>query len=154
MPNRSIFYQESPDMYVKNYMQAIIVTVSPDNLLSAVRHLMDDLFIRHLPVVLKGNRLIGLITDRDIRQVCAAHPGAPQTPDPKDVLHGLCVSHVMTRQLYTVTPETTLIEAAATFLEQKFDCLPVVDENGILKGLLTVSDFARIYIEEHESVIV
>jgi CBS domain-containing protein len=60
----------------------------------------------------------------------------------------------MTRQLYTVTPETTLIEAAATFLEQKFDCLPVVDENGILKGLLTVSDFARIYIEEHESVIV
>jgi acetoin utilization protein AcuB len=141
-------------MYVKNYMQAIIVTVSPDNLLSTARHLMDDLFIRHLPVVLEGNRLIGLLTDRDIRQVGASHHRAPHAHLPHDILHDLCVSHVMSRQLYTVTPETTLIEAAATFLEQKFDCLPVVDEHGILKGLLTVSDFARIYIEEHESVIV
>lgn len=141
-------------MYVKNYMQAIVVTVSPDNLLSTARHLMDDLFIRHLPVVLEGNRLIGLLTDRDIRQVGASHHRAPHPHVPHEVLHDLCVSHVMTRQLYTVTPETTLIEAAATFLEQKFDCLPVVDEHGILKGLLTVSDFARIYIEEHESVIV
>jgi acetoin utilization protein AcuB len=141
-------------MYVKNYMQAIIVTVSPDHLLSTARRLMDDLLIRHLPVVLEGNRLIGLLTDRDIRQVGASHYRAPHAHAPHDVLHDLCVSHVMTRQLYTVTPETTLIEAAATFLEQKFDCLPVVDAHGILKGLLTVSDFARIYIEEHESVIV
>jgi acetoin utilization protein AcuB len=141
-------------MYVKNYMQAIIVTVSPDHLLSTARHLMDDLFIRHLPVVLEGNRLVGLLTDRDIRQVGASPHRAPHTSRPYEILHDLCVRHVMTRQLYTVTPETTLIEAAATFLEQKFDCLPVVDEHGLLKGLLTVSDFARIYLEEHESVIV
>jgi CBS domain-containing protein len=115
---------------------------------------MDDLLIRHLPVVLEGNRLIGLLTDRDLRQAGASPHRAPHAHVPHEVFHDLCVSHVMTRQLYTVTPETTLIEAAATFLEQKFDCLPVVDENGILKGLLTVSDFARIYIEEHENIIV
>ncbi|WP_369127495.1 CBS domain-containing protein [Candidatus Entotheonella palauensis] len=38
-------------------------------------------------------------------------------------------------------------------MEQKFDCLPVVDEEGALRGLLTVSDFVRVYVEQHESVI-
>jgi CBS domain-containing protein len=46
-----------------------------------------------------------------------------------------------------------LLEAATTFLEHKFDCLPVVDEEGLLKGLITVSDFVRVYVEQHEKVI-
>jgi acetoin utilization protein AcuB len=141
-------------MYVKDYMQAIIVTVSPDELLSTARHLMDQLFIRHLPVVVEGNRLIGVVTDRDIRQAAVSNSPDLMVHERHAGLYGMSVRQVMTRPPHTVTPETTLIEAAATMLEQKFDCLPVIDEDGILIGLIALSDFARIYIEEHHSAMV
>ncbi|WP_089935969.1 CBS domain-containing protein [Candidatus Entotheonella palauensis] len=138
-------------MYVKDYMQAVIMTVSPNDFLSTARHIMDELFIRHLPVVLEG-RLAGILTDRDVRQATPSN-NERTAREHHDARHEMCVSDVMTRQVYTVSPETALIEAAATFLEQKFDCLPVVDEDRILKGIITVSDFVRIYAEQHESVI-
>jgi CBS domain-containing protein len=140
-------------MYVKDYMQAIIMTVSPNDSLSKARHTMDELFIRHLPVVVEGHRLVGLLTDRDIRQADTSSHSHLTDQERHDALHGICVSDAMTRQLQTVCPETALLEAAIAFLEQKFDCLPVVDEAGILKGLITVSDFVRVYIDQHDSVI-
>ena len=137
-------------MYVKDYMQAIIITVSPNDSLSAARRLMDALFIRHLPVVVDRNHLTGLLTDRDIRQV-----GAQTTVNERhEALDNMCVGDVMTRELYTVTPETVLTEAAATLVERKFDCLPVIDDHGALQGMLTVSDFVRLYIDEHDKASV
>jgi acetoin utilization protein AcuB len=141
-------------MYVKDYMQAIVVTVSPNELLSTARHLMDQLFIRHLPVVVEGNQLIGVVTDRDIRQADVSNCPDLTVEERYEGFYGMRVRHVMTRPPHTVTHETTLIEAAGTMLEQKFDCLPVVDEVGILIGLIALSDFARIYIEEHDSAMV
>ena len=128
-------------MYVEDYMQAIIMTVSPHDLLSTAHRLMNELFIRHLPVVVGENRLVGILTDRDIRQAVP------------DGLHEMTVNNVMTRQVYTVSPDTPLLQAASTLLEQKFDCLPVVDDDGILTGLITVSDFVRVYVEQNEDVL-
>ncbi len=139
-------------MYVKDYMQAIIMTVSPNDLLSAARQTMDELYIRHLPVVLDG-KLVGMLTDRDIRQASPSSCAHLTDRECHEALREICVSDMMTRQLHTVSPETTLVEAAATFLEQKIDGLPVVDEDGSLKGLITVSDFVRVYVEQHDSMI-
>ena len=140
-------------MYVKDYMQAIVITVSPNDLLSTARRTMDELFIRHLPVVSQGC-LVGILTDRDIRRIVAlSQAQLPSDTEGNEALCRLCVRQAMTRQPYTVSPDTVLIEAAAVLLEHKFDCLPVVDEEGILKGLLTVSDFVRIYLEQHDNVI-
>jgi len=140
-------------MYVKDYMQAIIMTVSPNDSLSKARQTMDELLIRHLPVVVEGHRLVGLLTDRDIRHADTSSHSHLTDQERREALHEISVSDVMTRQLHTVCPETALMEAAVMFLEQKFDCLPVVDEAGTLKGLITVSDFVRVYIEQHASVI-
>lgn len=141
-------------MYVKDYMQAIIITVSPNDSLSAARRLMDALFIRHLPVVVDRNHLTGLLTDRDIREVDASSQAQPTSHKSHDALENMCVGDVMTRELYTVTPETALTEAAATLVERKFDCLPVIDDHGALQGMLTVSDFVRLYIDEHDKASV
>ncbi len=140
-------------MYVKDYMQAITMTISPNECLSKARLIMNELFIRHLPVVLEGNRLVGILTDRDIRQASPSSDISMNAQEHHDALQSMTVSDAMTRQVYTVTPDTALVEAAATFLEKKFDGLPVVDEDGVIKGLITVSDFVRVYIEQHENVI-
>ena len=60
-------------MHVKDYMQAIAITVSPTDPLSIAYRLMSELFIRHLPVVIEDNRLVGVISDRDIRQACLSN---------------------------------------------------------------------------------
>ena len=141
-------------MCVKDYMQAIMITVSPNDSLSAARRLMDALYIRHLPVVAERNHLVGLLTDRDIRQMDASSEPQPTANKRYDALENMCVGDVMTREVYTVTPETALTEAAATLVERKFDCLPVIDDHGALQGILTVSDFARLYIDEHHKASV
>ncbi|ETW99490.1 MAG: hypothetical protein ETSY1_14815 [Candidatus Entotheonella factor] len=81
-------------MYVKDYMQAVIMTVSPNDMLSTARHIMDDLFIRHLPVLHEG-RLVGLLSDRDIRQAAPANHGSHIAHASYDAFHGLHVSDVM-----------------------------------------------------------
>ena len=141
-------------MHVKDYMQEIIIAVSPNDLLSTARRIMNELFIRHLPVVLEGKRLVGILTDRDLRQASPSSAMHLTEHERNRALDAMTVSDIMTRQVYTVSPNTTLLEAATTFLEQKFDCLPVVDEEGALKGLITVLDFVRLYVEQHENVIV
>lgn len=132
-------------MYVKDCMQAIIITVSPHDTLSVARQMMDDLYIRHLPVVHEG-KLVGIVTDRDLRQASSPSQGHAMDRPYGDGCHGMRVSDMMTQQLYIVSPDTALVEAAATLLEQKIDGLPVVDEAGVLKGLLTVTDFVRVYM--------
>jgi acetoin utilization protein AcuB len=141
-------------MHVKDYMQEIIIAVSPNDLLSTARRIMNELFIRHLPVVLEGKRLVGILTDRDLRQASPSSAVHLTEHERNRTLDAMTVSDIMTRQVYTVSPNTTLLEVATTFLEQKFDCLPVVDEEGALKGLITVLDFVRLYVEQHENVIV
>lgn len=140
-------------MHVKDYMQTIAITVSPTDPLSIAYRLMNELFIRHLPVVIEENRLVGVISDRDIRQ--ASPSSAGQLPEPVriDHLRTMSVGDVMHREVYTVSPDTTLLEAATAFLEYKFDCLPVVAEDGTLAGIITVSDFVRVYAEQHEHVM-
>ena len=140
-------------MHVKDYMQAITMTVSPNDLVSTARRIMNDLFIRHLPVVREGNRLVGILTDRDLRQASPPNGVHGTTQERDDELCAIIVTDVMTQQVYTASPDTPLIEAASALLEHKFDCLPVIDEDGILVGLITVSDFVRVYVEQYENVI-
>jgi len=140
-------------MHVKDYMQAIAITVSPNDPLSIAYRLMGELFIRHLPVVIEDNKLVGVISDRDIRQACPSREVYLTESVRVGQLRTMSVGDVMSREVYTVSPDTTLLEAAAIFLEHKFDCLPVVAEDGALEGIITVSDFVRVYAEQHEHVI-
>ena len=140
-------------MQVKDYMQAITMTITTSDCLSTARRTMDALFIRHLPVVREGNRLIGILTDRDLRQARSSSSVSVADQESPAAFHEITVNEIMTQRVVTVSPDTTLLEAASIFLEQKFDCLPVVDENGALQGLITVSDFVRAYVEQYENVI-
>jgi CBS domain-containing protein len=84
--------------------------------------------------VLRGRRLVGLVTGGDLR---AAPPG--EEPAARDAP----VSAVMVRELVTVAPESGLARAARLMLERKLGCLPVCDDGGVLVGMLTEADFVR-----------
>lgn len=117
---------------VKKYESGMVVdpfTAHPDQTLSTVFDMMKKYKISGFPVVDDHKRLVGMITNRDLRF---------QTDASKKV------RDVMTARDIITTHEGTTFEVAKKVLqEHRIEKLPVVDKNGVLKGLITVSDIEK-----------
>ncbi len=106
------------------------VTVPPDFPVKQVIRLMRARGIRHV-LVIDGGRLAGIVSDRDVRRLLL--DGEPQ------VFPGSPVGQLVTASPVTVSPETSLTEAARGMLEMKIGALPVVEDDRPI-GILTKSD--------------
>jgi acetoin utilization protein AcuB len=102
--------------------------------------------IRHLPVVENDGRLIGIVTDRDLRQMIFDPAIQERLGDVVEALGGLTVREIMTWAVITVRPESEIREAARLMREQKVGALPVV-EAGRVVGMLTELDLLRAFEE-------
>jgi acetoin utilization protein AcuB len=118
-------------MLVRDIMTATVFTVAPDETLENVCLLMHQKNIRHLPVI-EGDKLIGVITDRDVHGATSSLCIAP-TP-PKGV-----VRDAMVHPPVTAHPLDPVEDAARTMRSLKIGCLPVVDD-GALAGIVTGID--------------
>lgn len=127
---------------VRDLMTERVIAVQPDTDLTAVRDLLWEHNIRHLPVVDGDGDLIGLVSQRDLLR----HALIDQTHLPdyveEAVLERLKASDVMTAHVERVSADTDLREAAQVMFENKYGCLPVT-EGDRLVGILTEADFVR-----------
>jgi acetoin utilization protein AcuB len=128
-------------MLVKDYMTAHPILVGPEMRITEAQKLMTENKIRHLPVVGDGKRLLGLVTHHRL----AFHPDQLASIDVWEItrfLSDLTVSKVMIHgdDLHTVDPESTLEEAADVMLRHKISGLPVVEDDGIVVGVITETD--------------
>jgi len=121
---------------VGEIMSRRLVTVTPDTPLSEARHLLAEHRIRRLPVML-GRRLVGIVSDRDLRSASASHDWTP-------------VAQIMTRRVVTVTAQTRVDEAARIILDGRFGGLPVVDGDE-LTGIVTETDLLRAFVDVLET---
>jgi acetoin utilization protein AcuB len=117
------------------------VTISPDASFYEARNLIHEKGVRHLPVVDKNNMLIGIVTDRDIRQAAPSDATLLSVQELNYLLGKLKVSSFMTLKdkLITITPDTIIEEAVQLMHDNKIGCLPVV-EGGKLYGIFTETD--------------
>ena len=113
-----------------------LVTITETQNLAKAEELLRLHRIRHLPVV-RGGKLVGLVTHRDLLKAAAQCGGADPAQQP------LWASDVMVRDVKTVSPNTSSREALKMILDNKFGCLPVVLEDGTLAGILTEADMVR-----------
>lgn len=125
-------------MFVKDIMQTKVITISPNDTAKTARELMDRHKIRHLPVV-EGKRLVGVVTDRDVRHTLASRLASAEIKGIIELLDNLKIEAIMTRDPYTVTPLTPVAEAAEMLVEKKIGCLPVISR-GELIGIITDRD--------------
>lgn len=119
-------------MLVQDVMRFPVITVGPGVTLEEAYRLLLEKGIRHLPVMEEG-RLVGIITDRDIR-LATSHLN-PKGPCPGCAQ----VGEVMTREVVTAHPLDPVEEAARVMRERKIGCLPVL-EDGALVGIVTGID--------------
>jgi len=119
-------------MLVSKRMTENPVTVEPDDSLAHAQSLMRKGKFRRLPVLQEGG-LVGIITDRDIRE----HVGH---------LEHTKVNAAMTETPVTVTPGITLESAAALMLRHKVGGLPVVDRGAVV-GIITATDVLRAFMD-------
>jgi acetoin utilization protein AcuB len=119
-------------MLIGRWMTRNPVTVGPNQTLAEARRMMEKGNFRRLPVV-ESERLVGIITDRDLRQ----HIGQ---------LEHTRVDAIMAKPVITATPGMLLDQAANIFVKHKVGGLPVM-EGGKLVGIITAIDMLRAFAE-------
>ncbi len=129
-------------MLVKHLMTPNVSALSPHDDLSAVRDLMVERHIRHVPIIDSEGDLVGLVTHRDLLRFTAVAPSGPPAAE-GDPLALVSIEEAMVREVRTVTPTTDLREAAQIMYENKYGCLPVLDDR-LLVGILTEADFVQL----------
>ncbi|MEE8504143.1 MAG: CBS domain-containing protein [candidate division NC10 bacterium] len=133
-------------MQVAGRMKTDLVQVSPSESVRTAWALLREHRIRHLPVV-EDDKLVGIITDRDVRLVFpSALTSGQREQDPHDALEKVMVQEIMTKQVITVAPDTSIADAARIILERRIGGLPVV-QGSRLVGIITKTDILAVYVE-------
>ena len=123
-------------------------TVSPKDSLQKVVDLLRRRDIRSAPVIDNG-RLVGIVTDRDIRQVAPAYPLFRDEAEIRRYTENLAVTAAMTADPMTISPDAPLVQAAKILETYRISSLPVVDGEKLV-GMISVMDLLRTFVEQNE----
>jgi len=135
---------------VRDCMSVDPATVGPKDSLQKVIGLLRRRDIRSVPVI-ENDRLIGIVTDRDVRQVAPAYPLFRDEDEIRRYTENLTVTAAMTADPMTIAPDEPLVEAAKVLETYRISSMPVVD-HGRLVGMVTVTDVLRVFVEQNEEI--
>lgn len=133
-------------IYVSDLMTTKVFTLQRTDTLQDVRSLMQLAKIRHIPVTGEDNRFMGLLTHRDLLGYAVSHLAGIAQEEQEEIESSIMVGEIMQTDVRTVSPNTLLREAAETLYRHKYGCLPVLDEEQKLVGIITEADFLRLAI--------
>lgn len=134
--------------YIKERMQKNPITISPDASFFEARAIIRDKGIRHLPVVDKNGHLVGLVTDRDIREAAPSDATTLSVHELNYLLGKLKVAAFMTpkERLITITPDIIIERAVQLMHDHKIGCLPVVEKDRLI-GIITETDILDLFVD-------
>jgi acetoin utilization protein AcuB len=132
-------------MLVNNWMSKNIITVDENDSMQDAMKLLKEHDIRMLPVLKKG-KLVGIVTDRDLKRASASDATTLEIHELLYLLTRIKVKDIMTREVITVPPDFTVEETALVLLKNKISGAPVVDSKGQLVGTITQTDLFRLLI--------
>ena len=120
---------------VANVMTTKVMTVRPHDSLADAFNLISNHHIHHLLVVDDENQLDGVLSDRDILWALSCTTN----------WHRKQLIEIMTRNPFTVSSETPVIDAVTKMVAKRINCLPVVADNGSVCGIVTSTDLLMSY---------
>ena len=120
---------------IADIMTSKVVTLSPHHSFSEAANLMNDRYFRHCVVVDAHGQIVGIISDRDILRALARNPNA----------RSKSLEQIMTHNPVTVRRHTPIADAVSKIVSKRINCLPVVDEDGTVCGIVTSTDLLKSY---------
>jgi acetoin utilization protein AcuB len=130
-------------MNVTELMSQSVVVTTPEESIGRALHLLEDSEVRHLPVV-SGTRVVGVLSDRDVREYRLPIVVELDNPKLADDLLARPVSDAMNRQFVFVDQLESVGKAVDVMLEFGVSALPVLDrESGELRGMISYVDVLR-----------
>ena len=132
-------------MLVKNWMSKNVITVDEkDSMQDAMKHLKEHDI--HMLPVMKKRKLIGIVTDRDLKRASASDATTLEVHELLYLLTKIKVKDIMTRDVITVPPDYTVEETAQVLQKNRISGAPVVDADGQLVGTITQTDLFKVLI--------
>ena len=133
-------------MFIADSMTPEAVTVSADISIADAVDLLKKHHFRHLPVVDGENRLLGMVTDRDLRSACPSTVLDQNTRDQVLARVGSAtVGEIMSRDFVSLSPYSTLDDALLLFKTRAIGALPVLDRKGRVVGIFSLNDMMAAY---------
>ena len=134
-------------MFVCERMAKNLVTASPGTSLREARKLMLDYKIRHLPVVNGNGLLVGIVSDRDMRSAMPSSLlGREEYEKALERVLDYTVDDIMTEDPLTISIYYTIQDTLLVMRQKRVGALPVIDENGYLKGILSTRDLLSSFV--------
>lgn len=134
------------NLLVQDWMTRSVITISPDTTVPDAAALMRENKIRRLPVVDSQQILLGILSYSDVLEAQPSNATSLDVWEINYLLTKLHVEKVMAHDPLTVSPDTTIKEAAQIMHDNKIGGLPVIDEERRVVGIITESDIFRILI--------
>jgi acetoin utilization protein AcuB len=133
-------------MLVKDRMSLHPLTISEGESIYEAHHYMEEQNVRHLPVVNRAGKMVGLVTEGDLLKAEPSGVTLLSVWEINSLLNKVKVKEVMVHDLITTTEDTPIESAAHLMLDHKISCLPVVRE-GQLVGIITETDIFCTFLE-------
>lgn len=134
-------------MTIERRMTLNPITVSPNMTVPEVQALIKKEKVHRLPVLNEEKKLIGIVTEKDLIYASPSPVSSLSIYEMAYLLSKITVKQIMTTDVISIVKDTTVEEAARIMFDQDISCLPVVDSEDYLIGILTKSDLFKVLIE-------
>lgn len=134
---------------VEQLMTTRVISVDMDCTVASIGRIFDNQRFHHVVVVDKG-RVIGVISDRDFLGAVSPFVGTASERACDEFTLERRAHQIMSRRPFTCEPDTPVTTAAKCMLENRISCLPVLDDEGVCIGMITVRDITRWVMEAFE----
>ena len=130
---------------IDEIMTKKVISIHENDRFSLVEEKLREFRIRHLPVIDEGGKLVGIVTQRDLYRTQSPRHLEDDTwyYDQKS-LDSHILKHVMTKDPVALNPEDAIAKAVVLMVERKYGCLPIVQKDRTLCGIITQLDILKI----------
>lgn len=133
-------------MTIKSIMSKDVLTLKPQDTFERAQEILRRVPFHHLLIVDEAKILQGVVSDRDLMGQAAKYLNNNNGESFTDFLPRLSCADIMTRNAITVDAETPIQAASILLLENNFSCLPVVNAEHKVEGIVTWKDLMKYYV--------
>lgn len=122
--------------YARDIMQTHVISLRPNDTIKIALEILEEHNFRHLPVTDSG-KLVGIVSDR-LLLLKLSENASKSTP----------ITQIMVSNVITSLAQTNIVDIARAMMSEKISCLPVIDNELNLKGIMTISDLLGFIIRK------